>query len=65
MTAAIGSPSPKIPPSCRLGVVTRHQVGNVRQTSVAGVRPAYGIAVSDIARAITRRWISEVPSKIV
>ena len=49
----------------RPGVVTRHQVGNVQHANVGrGPRP-YGIAVSEIARAITRRWISEVPSKIV
>jgi hypothetical protein len=26
---------------------------------------AYGMCTPEIARAITRRWISEVPSKIV
>jgi hypothetical protein len=28
-------------------------------------RTGYGMRTPEIARAITRRWISEVPSKIV
>ncbi len=28
-------------------------------------RPGYGMRMPEMLRAITRRWISEVPSKIV
>jgi hypothetical protein len=47
------------------GVLQRGLAGGKARAGRRMRRPLYRICIPEIAREMTRRWISEVPSKIV
>jgi hypothetical protein len=58
-----GSPGPRTVPIA--GAPQDRRSGSYRPAGGRGRPPGYLICMPEIARAMTRRWISEVPSKIV